>query len=878
MKAFSLIFEEKKLRIDYSLYQQVFLKKKLTIIALFGSISSLILSIIFFTQSSILFGSLNMVFLLIFLLFLTITYKFDSHLPMINLIFSIFYTIIIYEYHEEIDVKNLLLLGLFLNISQLIFAMSSEWFLTAISLSFTSLYSLLRQITSPEYQHIYLIYSFFLIMAFYLLYFQQFLEKKKYHQNYISIKENQLWYQVFMEYYPLAIFLFRKDRENPNKNEFSYHLKNANHLARTTEILNEDDFILFTKKVLIECKVKDAQKSHRFFAIEKEEMSTLFEILKTLCGTIFFKKDEKTTKNKKKKATKSSAKNNTKKTKNSSGKTGFQGSEESFVGKKSNNGKTPENNDTFQYKIYNYYGRYQKNVKSEHKIHIVIIFFSWFGETNFFFTMEDIQNQLELHTYRKINSLSSSIIEKINGELVTPLNRSIILLDQALTEISTDEKLKLIELAKMDSNLLLHSLNDILDFFRLKKNCFKLDNVQFSLGLLLNEVTDLIKHQCYSKGISIKVTNNCELLLTVFSDPRRLMQILINFISNSLKFTLKGFIEIIVNPYKFDNYNMVKFEILDTGSGIKKESLPNLFLNKNENKSFEDMALLNNHEDKEIGEIPVDKYLYSDLSAFGRGLGLLISKYLVGFIGPVSEIFVSSENQKGSKFGFLMFENMGEKEEFMKNRKGNPNSKKLSLEDTFTNFLSHVGDPSCLIRIDEDEPLNCSVRKFPVFSNVFDQRIESEGNINEEFKDYIYVPTKKKLVLLIVDENAFMIHALNNMLKKINEFGINSDFCTNGINALDLFEKSNYITSKNPYDFVIVNCQMQYMSGYLVAKKIKDKIEKEHYKKTVIIGFSSVNTQEEETYCRNQGIKILINKISSEQEIITKLRKIFKDT
>ena len=891
MKTFSLLFEDKKIRKDHYIFLQTFLKKKLYIISIFGLISSLILAIILFTQSLIIIAILNIVFFLIFLIFTAITYKFENHLKLTNFLMSLYYTIVIYEYYNQIDTqKNALLLGLFSHISQIVFSLGSEWFLTTISLCFNSIYCLLRHGTDNQYQHIYIIYAFFLIMAFYLIYFQEAIQKRKYFQNYISLKENQLWYQVFMEYYPLAIFLFRRDRENPNKNEFSYYLKNANHLAMTTEILNEDDFISFTKKVLIECKVKDAQRSHRFFAIEKEEMSTLFEILKTLCGTIFFKKDEKNSNNSNKKKRekdrntqggKQTAKNqNPTKTKqsksNSNPKNNLQPSEESFVGNKKL-GKNSESADSFQYKIYNYYGRYQKSSKSEHKIHIIIIFFSWFGETNFFFTMEDIQNQLELHTYRKINSLSSSIIEKINGELVTPLNRSIILLDQALTEISLDEKLKLIELAKLDSNLLLHSLNDILDFFRLKKNCFKLDNVQFSLGLLLNEVTDLIKHQCYSKGIMIKITNNCELLLTVFSDPRRLMQILINLISNALKFTLKGYIEIIVNPYKFDNYNLIKFEILDTGSGIKKESLPNLFVNKNENKSFEDLAL-NNNEEKDIPELSVDKYLYSDLSAFGRGLGLLISKYLVGYIGPVGEIYVSSESQKGSKFGFLMFENMSEKDEYLKNRKGNANSKKLNLEDTFTNYLTHLGDPSCLIRIDEDEPLNYSIRKFPEFSNVFDHRIESEGNINEEYKDYIYVPTKKKLNLLIVDENAFMIHALNNMLKKIAEYQINSDFCTNGLNALDLFEKNNYITSKSCYDFVILNCQMQYMSGYFVAKKIKDKIDKEHYKKTVIIGFSSVNTAEEETYCKNQGIKILINKISSEQEIITKLRKIFKET
>lgn len=880
MNAFSLIFDEEKIRKDHYSFLQTFLRKKLYIISIFGSISSLILSIILFTQSKSIPAIINIIFFLIFLTFIGLIYKFGNHLTSINFLLSFIYIIIIYEYYLEIGNKtNGVLLGLFSHISQMIFALGSNWFLTMLSLSFSTIYCILRENPSKEYFYIYIVYAFFLLMSFYLIYFHEMISNRKYFQDYMNIKEFQLWHQIFIENFPLPIYLFRRDKENPNKNDFSFFLKTANRASQSTEILNEEDFINFTKKVMIECKVKDGQRSQRFFAIEKEEMSSLFDILKNLCSSIYFKKDEKPQKKKKKQTPRDNDRNSSSKqnSKNRPPKTNqkpnLQPSDENLA---TNTKKTKNQSETeaFQYKIYNYYGKYQKSAKTDHKIHVIIIFFSWFGETNFIFSVEDIQNQLELHTYRKINSLSSAIIEKINGELISPLNRSIILLDQAITEISLDEKLKLIELAKMDSNLLLHSLGDILDFFRLRKNCFKLDNVQFSLGILLNELTDLIKHQCYSKGIIIKITNNCELLLTMFSDPRRLMQILINLISNAMKFTIKGFIEIIVTPYKFENYNLVKFEILDSGSGIKKETLSTLFLNKNENKSFDDLS---NCEEKEIPELYIEKYLYSDLTGFGRGLGLLVSKYLVGFLGPITEIFVSSESQKGSKFGFLMFENIIEKDEFLKNRKANPNSKKLNLEDTFTNYLSHIGDPSCLIRIDDDEPMNYSIRKFPEFANVFDQRIESEGNINEEFKDYIYMPAKRKLNLLIVDENSFMIHALNNMLKKISEYQINSDFCTNGINALDLFEKNNYITSKNCYDFVILNCQMQYLSGYSVSKKIKDKIDKEHYKKTVIIGFSSINTLEEEIYCKNQGIKILINKISSEQEIITKLRKIFKE-
>ena len=99
------------------------------------------------------------------------------------------------------------------------------------------------------------------------------------------------------------------------------------------------------------------------------------------------------------------------------------------------------------------------------------------------------------------------------------------------------------------------------------------------------------------------------------------MQVLINMISNSLKFTLKGYIEILVNSIKIDNFSYIKFEILDTGTGIKKDVLNSIYKVKPDNKSFEDLNVIEEKEDKDF---TVNN---ADIMNGGRGLGMKEGKW-----------------------------------------------------------------------------------------------------------------------------------------------------------------------------------------------------------------------------------------------------------
>ena len=141
--------------------------------------------------------------------------------------------------------------------------------------------------------------------------------------------------------------------------------------------------------------------------------------------------------------------------------------------------------------------------------------------------------------------------------------------------------------------------------------------------------------QAEMKQLQIKIVNNMDPMFILQSDRRRLSQLLINLLGNSIKFTSKGFIKLKICKTYFRN--VIKFEIKDTGVGIKPEILPQLF------KPFATF-------DTETG-----------LNKYGIGLGLNICKMIVSLLGPCDSLFVSSVYHTGTKFGFLLFTNIKEK-------------------------------------------------------------------------------------------------------------------------------------------------------------------------------------------------------------------------
>jgi signal transduction histidine kinase/AmiR/NasT family two-component response regulator/HPt (histidine-containing phosphotransfer) domain-containing protein len=174
---------------------------------------------------------------------------------------------------------------------------------------------------------------------------------------------------------------------------------------------------------------------------------------------------------------------------------------------------------------------------------------------------------------------------------------------------------------------LLHIINDILDFSRLEAGGVTLEQVDFSLATLLEDVRMLMLPQAAERGLALSLDLDEHSPPVVRGDPTRLQQVLINLVGNGLKFTSSGGVSVVVRCGAIqDGAAPFRFEVRDTGIGISEESRRRLF------QAF-------TQADQTIAR-----------RFGGTGLGLAISRYLVTAMG--GEIGVVSEPGKGSTFFF----------------------------------------------------------------------------------------------------------------------------------------------------------------------------------------------------------------------------------
>ena len=236
---------------------------------------------------------------------------------------------------------------------------------------------------------------------------------------------------------------------------------------------------------------------------------------------------------------------------------------------------------------------------------------------------------------KEVYNFKDQMLANVAHDLRSPINGILSFIDLSIEAKEEKERLKNLQYAKISGNLLLNLVSDILDFSVIRDGKLNVQVKPFQLKELVNEVVNLMRLQAEMKQLQIKIENNMDPMFILQSDRRRLSQLLINLLGNSIKFTSKGYIKLKICKTCFRN--VIKFEIKDTGVGIKPEILPQLF------KPFATF-------DTETG-----------LNKYGIGLGLNICKMIVSLLGPCDSLFVSSVYHKGTKFGFLLFTNIKEK-------------------------------------------------------------------------------------------------------------------------------------------------------------------------------------------------------------------------
>ncbi|MFP5328372.1 MAG: response regulator, partial [Acidimicrobiia bacterium] len=184
------------------------------------------------------------------------------------------------------------------------------------------------------------------------------------------------------------------------------------------------------------------------------------------------------------------------------------------------------------------------------------------------------------------------------------------------------------ETVRSSAEGLLAILNDILDFSKIEAGGMELEEIDFDVAAVAEEVAEMLAPNAHAKGLEIIVDIDPALPELSRGDAGRLRQVLVNLVGNAIKFTGQGSVEVSVRSVRASDKTEVRFEVRDTGIGIPEEAQQRLF----------------------------DSFTQADAATTrrfgGTGLGLAISKRIVELMG--GDIGVESAPGRGSTFWFVV--------------------------------------------------------------------------------------------------------------------------------------------------------------------------------------------------------------------------------
>ena len=468
--------------------------------------------------------------------------------------------------------------------------------------------------------------------------------------------------------------------------------------------------------------------------------------------------------------------------------------------------KTPEDDSKFHH---------LENLKHKRFYEIKALKIFWEKTVCLLLIFTETTDSFRVSELLNLDLYKNQLLASVTHDLRTPLNGLTGMLEMAISRISDPEISQNLILASKSAQMLNFLIKDILDFSQINFKKLRLNLEEVDLREIISEISNLIEFQAKERNIEFQIILPKEMLKPISSDANRIKQILLNLLSNSLKFTNSGYIRLQIDTITANNENPVyMLSVEDSGIGIRSEDICKLF--------------------KLFGRLDTPK----GINKAGIGLGLTISKMLSQMLSPSypEGLCVKSEYGKGSCFSFHL-----------------------------TNLKDAV---SC----EDFERIEEKTRVMLPESRTFELLGDEKNNLcsRSAMGSFESIFGGKKV--LVVDDDLINVLIVEQYL---GFFKLKSLRALNGLEAFQRVQK-DILEDLQEICLIVMDCHMPILDGYQASTKIHDFIKLTQARDIPILAVTANLTTESREICKKSGMQWFLEKPMKRDDFKNMIEEILK--